>query len=270
MSHTKKQGVEPGSKPSAKSRKKSAAKETPNAGATAQREPSRAMREAVCEANIELFERGLARFTFGNASAVDRELGLIVIKPSGVPYAKLKPKSMVVTDLEGTVIGGSLRPSSDLATHAALYRAFSSVGAVVHTHSMFATVFAQAQREIPCLGTTHADYFYGTIPVTFPLSAAEISKDYELNTGLAIVERFRTLDPSTMQAVLVAGHASFCWGPDMASAVDNASYLEEVATMAYHTLTLAPEARPLPAPLLDRHFLRKHGTEAYYGQRARK
>lgn len=269
MSHTKKQGVEPGAKPGTKSGKPKGASAMPTDSASPPREPSRAMREAVCEANIELFERGLARFTFGNASAVDRELGLIVIKPSGVPYAKLKPKSMVVTDLAGAVIGGTLRPSSDLATHAALYRAFPSIGAVVHTHSMFATVFAQAQREIPCLGTTHADYFYGAIPVTAPLSTAEIATDYELNTGVAIVERFRTLDPSTMQAVLVAGHASFCWGKDMASAVDNASYLEEVATMAYHTLTLAPEARPLSARLVDRHFLRKHGADAYYGQKSR-
>lgn len=235
----------------------------------AAREPSRAMREAVCQANVELFERGLARFTFGNASAIDRERGLIVIKPSGVPYAKLKPKSMVVTDLNGAMTEGTLRPSSDLPTHAALYRAFPTVGAVVHTHSMFATVFAQAHREIPCLGTTHADYFHGAIPVTRPLSAKEIAGEYELNTGLAIVERFRTLDPSTMQAALVAGHASFCWGKDVPSAVDNASYLEEVATMAYHTLTLAPDARPLPAPLLDRHYLRKHGVEAYYGQKKR-
>ncbi len=269
MSHSKRQGVEPGAKPRAKSGKPKGANAMPTDSASAHREPSRAMRQAVCKANIELFERGLARFTFGNASAVDRELGLIVIKPSGVPYAKLKPKSMVVTDLDGNVIAGTLRPSSDLATHAALYRAFPAIGAVVHTHSMFATVFAQAQREIPCLGTTHADYFYGAIPVTAPLSAAEIATDYELNTGVAIVDRFRTLDPSTMQAVLVAGHASFCWGKDMASAVDNASYLEEVATMAYHTLTLAPEARPLSARLVDRHFLRKHGAEAYYGQKSR-
>lgn len=229
--------------------------------------PSRAMLESVCEANVELFERGLARFTFGNASAVDRERGLIVIKPSGVPYARLTPESMVVTDLDGAPLGGALRPSSDLATHAALYRAFAAIGAVVHTHSMFATVFAQAQREIPCLGTTHADYFHGAIPVTRPLSAPEIASEYERNTGLAIVERFATLDPSTMQAVLVAGHASFCWGRDVASAVDNASYLEEVATMAYHTLTLVPAMEALGAPLLDKHFLRKHGAKAYYGQR---
>ncbi|MEP7381869.1 MAG: L-ribulose-5-phosphate 4-epimerase AraD [Gemmatimonadota bacterium] len=228
------------------------------------------MREAVCEANIELFERGLARFTFGNASAVDRERALIVIKPSGVPYESLTPRSMVVTDLQGTVVAGTMCPSSDVATHAALYRAFPSIGAVVHTHSMFATVFAQAQREIPCLGTTHADYFHGAIPVTRALSAGEIATKYELNTGMAIVRRFQSLDPATMPAVLVSGHAPFCWGDDVSAALEHASYLEEVATMAYHTLTLNPDARPLPVPLLDKHFHRKHGDAASYGQSSRR
>lgn len=228
---------------------------------------SRAMREAVCEANIELFRRGLARFTFGNASAVDRDLGLIVIKPSGVPYASLTPARMVVTDLSGVVTEGTLRPSSDLATHAALFRAFPAIGGVAHTHSIFATVFAQAQRPIPCLGTTHADYFHGAVPVTRPLAAREIAGDYEHNTGLAIVERFAALDAMAMPAVLVAQHAPFCWGATVADAVDHAAYLEEVATMAYHTLVLDPEAKPLGGPLLDRHFLRKHGGDAYYGQR---
>lgn len=227
---------------------------------------SRAMREAVCEANIELFRRGLARFTFGNASAVDRELGLIVIKPSGVPYGALTPAKMVVTDLMGVVTEGTLRPSSDLATHAALFRAFPTIGGVAHTHSMFATVFAQARRAIPCLGTTHADYFHGAIPVTKGLTAREIATDYELNTGVAIIKRFAALDPLAMPAVLVANHAPFCWGATIVDAVNNASYLEEVATMAYHTLVLDPEAKPLGAPLLDKHFLRKHGSKAYYGQ----
>ena len=227
---------------------------------------SRAMREAVCEANIELFRRGLARFTFGNASAVDRELGLIVIKPSGVPYGALTPAKMVVTDLMGAVTEGTLRPSSDLPTHAALFRAFPTIGGVAHTHSMFATVFAQARRAIPCLGTTHADYFHGAIPVTKPLTAREIATDYELNTGVAIIKRFAALDPLAMPAVLVANHAPFCWGATIVDAVNNASYLEEVATMAYHTLVLDPEAKPLGAPLLDKHFLRKHGAKAYYGQ----
>jgi L-ribulose-5-phosphate 4-epimerase len=227
---------------------------------------SRALREAVCEANIELFRRGLARFTFGNASGVDRAQGLIVIKPSGVAYDKLTPAMMVVTDMQGRVVEGTMRPSSDLPTHAALFRAFKHIGGIVHTHSMYATVFAQARRGIPCLGTTHADYFHGTIPCTKPLTKAEIAKDYELNTGTAIVRRFKGLDPRTMPAVLVANHASFCWGPDVTTATDNASYLEEVATMAHHTLTLDPKAKPVATALLDKHFLRKHGRDAYYGQ----
>jgi L-ribulose-5-phosphate 4-epimerase len=224
------------------------------------------LREAVCEANIALFRLGLAKFTFGNASGVDREQGLIVIKPSGVGYDVLTPAMLVVTDLHGAVVQGSMRPSSDLPTHAALYRAFAGIGGVVHTHSQFATVFAQARREIPCLGTTHADYFHGAIPVTKPMSARSIATDYELNTGHAITQRFRTLNPATMPAVLVANHAPFCWGHDVDDAVHNASYLEEVATMAYHTLTLSPDATPISRALLDKHFLRKHGKQAYYGQ----
>ncbi len=227
---------------------------------------SSALRVAVCEANVALFRLGLARFTFGNASGVDREQGLIVIKPSGVSYEVLTPAMLVVTDLEGAVVEGSLRPSSDLATHAAIYRAFTDVGGVVHTHSMFATVFAQARREIPCLGTTHADCFYGAVPVTKPLSAKAIAVDYELNTGLAIVRRFRTLDPGSMPAVLVASHAPFCWGPTVAAAVHTASYLEEVAMMAHHTLALQPDMPAITEELLDKHFRRKHGRNAYYGQ----
>ena len=226
----------------------------------------RALRESVCDANVELSRLGLARFTFGNASAIDRTRGLIVIKPSGVAYDALTPKMLVVTDLDGNVVEGALRPSSDLATHAALYRAFGSIGGVTHTHSMFATVFAQARREIPCLGTTHADYFHGAVPVTRHLKPAEIAADYERYTGLAITRRFRSLDPDAMPAVLVAGHAPFCWGLTMQGAVDNASYLEEIATMAYHTLLLSPGARSLPSPLVDKHFRRKHGAAAYYGQ----
>ena len=225
-----------------------------------------ALRDEVCEANIELFRRGLAKFTFGNASAVDRAQGLIVIKPSGVAYDKLTPAMLVVTDLHGAAVHGTLRPSSDLPTHAALYRAFPDIGGVVHTHSMFATVFAQAQHEIPCLGTTHADYFHGNVPVTKPLSAAAIASDYELNTGVAITTRFRSLDPMAMPAVLVASHAPFCWGATVDAAVDNATFLEEVATMAYHTLQLEPDARSVSRALLDKHFLRKHGGDAYYGQ----
>ena len=229
-------------------------------------EVSRTLREAVCEANIELFRRGLAKFTFGNASGVDREQGLIVIKPSGVPYDALTPSKLVVTDMNGDVVSGDLRPSSDLPTHAALFRAFPELGGVVHTHSMFATAFAQARRDIPCFGTTHADYFFGAVPVTDALTREEVGTDYELNTGLAIVHRFKSLDPVTMPAVLVASHASFCWGPTVEAAVENASYLEEVATMAYHTLQLDPQASSIPSALLDKHFMRKHGTKAYYGQ----
>jgi L-ribulose-5-phosphate 4-epimerase len=227
---------------------------------------SKALREQVCEANIELFRRGLAKFTFGNASGVDREQGLLVIKPSGVPYDKLTPAMMVVTDLDGTVVEGTLNPSSDLATHALLARTWTGIGGIVHTHSLYATVFAQARREIPCLGTTHADYFHGAVPCTKPLTPREINGAYELNTGLAIVRRFRTIDPMHMPAVLVANHASFCWGATVANATDNASYLEEVASMAYHTLTLSPRAAAVSTALLDRHYLRKHGAQATYGQ----
>lgn len=227
----------------------------------------RALREAVCEANVELFRRGLAHFTFGNASAIDCERGLVVIKPSGVPYEALKPGFMVVTDLDGRVLEGALNPSSDLATHLELYRAFRDVGGIVHTHSIFATSFAQARREIPCMGTTHADYFHGTIPCTKPLTRAAIAKDYEWNTGVAIVKRMRGVDPLSMPAVLVANHASFVWGRTVYAAVDNASYLEEVATMAYCTLLIDAKAAPVSKALLDRHFLRKHGPRSTYGQR---
>lgn len=230
------------------------------------RKASKQLREAVCAANIALFERGLAKFTFGNASGVDREQGLIVIKPSGVSYDVLTPAMLVVTDLQGAVVEGSLRPSSDLPTHAALFRAWESIGGIVHTHSMYATVFAQARRDIPCLGTTHADYFYGAVPCTKPLTAAQVRGDYELETGHAIVRRLRGMDPLAMPAALVANHAPFCWGRTVAAAVDYASYLEEVATMAHHTLTLAPKAAGVGRDLLDKHYLRKHGRGAYYGQ----
>lgn len=227
-----------------------------------------ALREQVVDANRELARRGLARFTFGNASAIDRATGHIVIKPSGVPYDDLRAKTLVVTDLEGRVVQGKLRPSSDLPTHAALYRAFTDIGGVVHTHSHYATVWAQAQREIPCLGTTHADYFHGPVPVTAAMPDHAIAGEYEANTGTAIVARFDGLDPVTMPAVLVAGHASFCWGPSVAAALETASILEEVAEMAYHTIVLNAEVAEISAALLDRHFLRKHGADAYYGQPA--
>jgi L-ribulose-5-phosphate 4-epimerase len=224
------------------------------------------LKEQVLEANLEIVRRGLVLYTFGNASGIDRESGLVAIKPSGVPYESMKASDFVVTDLDGNLVEGKLRPSSDLATHLALYRSFAQIGGVVHTHSRAATVWAQAGREIPCLGTTHADYFYGSIPVAGPLSAEEIRGEYELNTGLAIVKRFAGIDPLWMPAVLVAGHAPFAWGKDPAGAAYNAVVLEEVAELAWRTLTLNAGAPPLPQVLLDKHFLRKHGPNASYGQ----
>lgn len=225
------------------------------------------LRTAVLEANRALGARGLAPFTFGNASGIDRARGLVVIKPSGVAYDAMRADDLVITDLEGKIVEGALRPSSDLPTHLVLYRAFHAVGGVVHTHSHFATAWAQARREIPCFGTTHADYFHGPIPVTAPLTAHEIAVDYEANTGEAIVRRFRGLDPAVMPAVLVASHASFCWGPTVNSAVHTAEVLEEVARMAYHTLAIEADAEAIDQVLHDKHFLRKHGPDAYYGQR---
>jgi L-ribulose-5-phosphate 4-epimerase len=225
------------------------------------------LKEEVLEANLEIVRRGLVLYTFGNASGIERESGLVVIKPSGVPYESMAAADFVVTDLDGHIVEGKLRPSSDLATHLALYRAFPQIGGVVHTHSRAATVWAQSGRQIPCLGTTHADYFYGPIPVAGPLSADEIRGDYELNTGLAIVRRFAGIDPLSMPAVLVAGHAPFAWGQDAAGAAYNAVVLEEVAELAWRTITLEPETPPISQELLDKHFLRKHGPDAYYGQK---
>jgi L-ribulose-5-phosphate 4-epimerase len=225
------------------------------------------LRVQVRDANIELARRGLARFTFGNASAIDRALGIVVIKPSGVPYDRLRAEDCVVARLDdGVVVDGTLRPSSDLPTHLVLYRAFAGVGGIVHTHSHYATVWAQARRDLPCFGTTHADYFQGPVPVTEPLSREDIAASYEANTGHAIVRRFAGLDPARIPAALVAGHASFCWGSDAAAAVDTAAILEDVARMAYDTVVLNAAAEPIAPELLDKHFLRKHGTEAYYGQ----
>ncbi|MCX6616206.1 MAG: L-ribulose-5-phosphate 4-epimerase [Acidobacteria bacterium] len=226
-----------------------------------------ALRQEVLEANLELFRRGLAIYTFGNASGISRDKGLVVIKPSGAPYESMKAEDLVATDLEGRVVEGGLRPSSDLPTHLALYRAFPALGGVAHTHSACATAWAQAGREIPCLGTTHADCFRGPIPVTAPLSPEEIQTDYELNTGRAIVKRFAGLDPMEMRAALVAGHGPFCWGASASQAAHNAVVLEEIARIAYWTVTLDPAAAPLHSTLLDKHFFRKHGRGAYYGQR---
>ena len=225
------------------------------------------LKEQVLEANLEIVRRGLVLYTWGNASGIDRASGLIAIKPSGVPYAEMKASDIVVAGLDGKVVEGKLRPSSDLDTHLALYRAFPEVGGVVHTHSRVATVWAQAGREIPCLGTTHADYFYGSIPLAGPLTAEEVRGDYELNTGLAIVRKFMGIDPMSMPAVLVAGHAPFTWGKDVAQAAHNAVVLEEVAELAWRTCTLNPGVRPIAQEVLDKHFKRKHGPNAYYGQK---
>ena len=219
-------------------------------------------------ANVEIARRQLAPFTFGNASAIDRERGLVVIKPSGIPFAKLKPADLVVTDLDGRVVEGKSKPSSDLPAHLEFYKAWPAVGGAVHTHSHFATVWAQAAQEIPCYGTTHADYFNGPVPVTRQLSAAEVAKEYERNTGRVIVERFDG-EPTTMPAVLVALHASFVWGPTVEAALETATILEEVARMAFHTVVLNPAATPLTQALLRKHYGRKHGPEAYYGQPVR-
>ena len=224
------------------------------------------LRCEVCEANKELAERGLARFTFGNASAIDRESGVVVIKPSGVPYDAMTPAQMVVVDMNGDVVEGSLRPSSDLATHLELYRAFDRIGGVVHTHSHYATVWAQSQREIPCLGTTHADYFHGPVPLTEPLMRHEVEADYEANTGSAIIRRMQGLDPLGCPACLVAAHAPFCWGKTVTAAAETALIVEEIAAMAWITVTINPAARPIGSHLRDKHHFRKHGPDAYYGQ----
>ena len=224
------------------------------------------LREQVLEANLELVRRGLVLYTFGNASGISRQDGLVAIKPSGVPYDGLRPEHMVVTKLTGEIVEGNLRPSSDLATHLEIYKQFPHVGGIVHTHSEFATAWAQAGRPIPCFGTTHADYFHGEVPVTSPLTAEEIASDYEKNTGLVICRRFRELNPEAVPAVLVASHGPFCWGRDANAAAHNAVVLESLARTAYYTTTLNANSLPIAAELHDKHFLRKHGSAAYYGQ----
>lgn len=224
------------------------------------------LREQVLEANLELVRRGLVLYTFGNASGIDRNEGLVAIKPSGVPYEELKSEHMVITDLWGKIVEGDLRPSSDLPTHLLLYRSFANIGGVAHTHSEFAVAWAQAGRSIPCLGTTHADYFHGAVPVTEELTKREIETDYELNTGVAITRSFAGKDPNAIPAALVRGHGPFCWGTDPAEAAHHSVILEAIAKMACFTVGLAPHVEPLPATLHDKHFLRKHGSEAYYGQ----
>jgi L-ribulose-5-phosphate 4-epimerase len=236
------------------------------------------LRTAVLEANLELVRRGLVLYTFGNASGVDRAEGLVVIKPSGVEYDDLRAELMVVTDLDGKVVEGTLRPSSDLETHTLLYREFPAIGGVVHTHSEFATSFAQAGMEIPALGTTHADTFYGPVPCTAPLSDEAIGERYVYETGVAIVRRFAAtaagsdeparaaIDPLAVPGCLVAGHGPFAWGRDVQEAAHNAVILEYVARMAYRTLTLKADADGVSQALLDRHYFRKHGPGASYGQ----
>ncbi len=224
------------------------------------------LRREVLEANLELVERGLVLYTFGNVSGIDRDRGLVGIKPSGVPYDRMRTSDIVITDLEGRIVAGEMKPSSDLKTHLVLYKEFPGIGGVVHTHSMFATGWAQAGRPIPAFGTTHADYFHGPVPVTDALTDEEIQGDYVLNTGIAICRRFRTLDPMATPAVLVAGHAPFCWGPTPGEAVHTAVVLEYVAQMAALTATLNPENPGVSQALLDRHYFRKHGAAATYGQ----
>ena len=224
------------------------------------------LREEVLAANLELVRRGLVLYTFGNASGISREEGIVAIKPSGVPYEELTPDHMVITDLAGKLLEGNLKPSSDLPTHLEIYRQFPAVGGVAHTHSEFATAWAQARQPIPCFGTTHADYFHGEIPVTSELSPNEIDGDYERNTGLAICRTFQAIDPARIPAVLVAGHAPFCWGHTAAEAAHNAVILEYVAKMAYRTIGINADTVPLARVLHNKHFFRKHGNAAYYGQ----
>jgi len=224
------------------------------------------LREEVLEANLDLVRQGLVLYTFGNVSGVSREDGVVVIKPSGVPYEKLRPEDLVATDLKGKVLGGTLRPSSDLPTHIILYNAFPGIGGVAHSHSAYATSWAQARRPIPCFGTTHADYFHGAVPVTESMTEDDISANYEENTGHTIVKTFRGIDHESIPAVLVANHGPFAWGPDAKSAAHNAVIVEAVARMAYFTIGINPDAQSIGRGLHDKHFFRKHGRHAYYGQ----
>jgi L-ribulose-5-phosphate 4-epimerase len=230
------------------------------------------LKKIVCEANLLLPKYGLVTFTWGNVSAIDREKGLVVIKPSGVEYEDMKPEHMVIVDLDGNRVEGDLNPSSDTATHLELYRRFGGLGGIVHTHSRHATGFAQAERELPCLGTTHADYFYGSVPLTRMLTDAEVQDDYELNTGRVIAETFEQggLDPLATPAVLVRKHGPFAWGKTPLKAVENAAVLEEIAYMAMVTQRLNVNVEPAPQAVMDKHYFRKHGANAYYGQSAAK
>jgi len=227
------------------------------------------LKKDVLDANLQLPKHGLVTFTWGNVSGIDRQTGLVVIKPSGVPYDELHIEDLVVLDLEGKIVEGALRPSSDTPTHLALYRAFPKIGGIVHTHSPWATSWAQAGRAIPALGTTHADYFYGEIPCTRTLTEEEIEQGYELETGNVIIETFEKegLDPVAVPGILLSGHAPFSWGKNASQAVHNAVVLEEVAKMALNTYLLNPQMKAIDQFLLDKHYLRKHGVNAYYGQK---
>lgn len=225
------------------------------------------LKEDVYRANLDLVSHGLVTLTWGNASGIDRGRGIVAIKPSGVPYGELSAEKMVLIGLDGRVVEGELRPSSDALTHLFLYRQFEKLGGIVHTHSRYATVFAQARREIPCLGTTHADHFYGSVPVTRPLSPAEVAEDYETGVGRVIAERFERLDPMAMPAVLVAGHGPFAWGENVSQATHNAVALEAVAEIALGTMLLNADAPGLEQYMLEKHHTRKHGDDAYYGQK---
>ncbi|HON93153.1 MAG: L-ribulose-5-phosphate 4-epimerase [Phycisphaerae bacterium] len=224
------------------------------------------LKQRVYDTNLDLQRQGLVVLTWGNVSAIDREAGIIAIKPSGVRYEDLNPQSIVIVDLEGRVVEGNLKPSSDTATHLELYKSFAAVGGVCHTHSRYATMWSQARRPIPCFGTTHADNFYGPIPVTDAMTDEEIGGPYEENTGKVIVRRFAGIDPMQIPAVLVANHGPFTWGPSPEKAVENAVVLEQVAKMAFGTIQVNPQQPPIARSLLDRHYLRKHGRGAYYGQ----
>jgi L-ribulose-5-phosphate 4-epimerase len=227
----------------------------------------KALREEVLEANLELVRRGLVLYTFGNVSGISRSERLVAIKPSGVPYEKLAAADIVLTDLEGEIVDGTLRPSSDLPTHIELYKAFPEIGGVAHTHSEFATAWAQARKPIPCFGTTHADYFHGSVPVTDSMDANAIAGDYEKNTGTAIIEAFRNVHCESVPGVLVANHGPFAWGKNATEAAHNAVLLEHVARVAYRTIVINHDSRAIPRELHDKHFLRKHGANAYYGQK---
>jgi L-ribulose-5-phosphate 4-epimerase len=224
------------------------------------------LKEKVCRANLDLVKHKVVVFTWGNVSAIDREKGLVVIKPSGVDYSVMKPEDMVIVDMEGNTVEGKLNPSTDLPTHLELYKAFPNIGGVVHTHSVNATAWAQAGRDIPCYGTTQADYFYGPVPCTRAMTKDEVENDYEKNTGLVIAERLKGLDPAAIPGALVRSHGVFAWGKDADNAVYNAVVMENIAEMALKSEMINKETQPAPPYLLDKHYQRKHGKNAYYGQ----